>query len=175
MSLQHIGIFGPGQSGKTTLAKATAYDLAKNHGFGTLVLDPNGDDWKSALYSTKNEADFWPVVWSSYRCVVVVEEATETIARNKDLTGLFTRVRHRGHKLMIVGHSGTNLLPLMREQIHFLHLFRTSEQAAKIWAETMAEDRLMLATSLRRYEFVRCIQFGNTDGSNLVEKCKLKI
>lgn len=175
MALQHIGIFGPGQSGKTTLAKEISRSMRERHGFSSLVLDPNEDDWKHALFATNNEEKFWSVVWKSSRCLIVVEEATETIARNKDLIGLFTRIRHRGHKLCIIGHNGTNLLPIMREQIHFLHLFRQPQASARLWADTMAEEGLMQATTLKRYEFLRCIQFGNTDGSNLLQKRKLKV
>ena len=176
MSLQHCGIFGPGQSGKTTLAKQLVKQMSARHGFSSLVLDPNREKWEGAAYCTDDEEQFWKTVWASEKCFVVAEEATETIARDKSLTRIFTRIRHNGHKLCIIGHNGTNLLPIMREQIHYLHLFRQPEASAKLWADTMAEDRLMRATSLRRYEFVRCIQFGDTaTGDNLVETCKLKL
>lgn len=175
MSKQHIGIFGPGQSGKTTLAKSVSESMQKRHGFDSLVLDPNGEHWKASKFTTTDEEAFWPVVWKSERCLIVVEEATEMIARNKDLIGLFTRIRHKGHKLMVIGHNGTNLLPIMREQIHFLFLFRQPFASAKLWSDTMAEDRLIQATTLKQYEFLRCIQFGDTDGNNLIQRNKLNL
>lgn len=174
MPLQHIAVMGPGQSGKSTLAKEIVRGMSDN-GYDTLVLDPNMEKWDRAKVVMKDEVKFFDLVWKSERCLVVIEEATMTIARDKDLIDLFTRVRHQGHKLCIVGHSGMNLLPIMREQIHFLYLFRQNENACKVWADVMSERRLMDATNLKRYEFLRCIQFGAKDGSNLVSKGTLKI
>lgn len=166
---QHVGVFGPGQSGKTTLVKAMVKALAKE-GFKSMAIDPNGEDWGPDTEVFTNPELFFAEAWKRERMILVIEEATETINRDKGLTSLFTRIRHRGHKLIVVGHSGTNLLPIMREQIHFLHLFRQSPQAAALWAETFADERIMEATTLAQYEFLRCINFGAKNRQHLIEK-----
>ena len=175
MSKQHVGIFGPGQSGKTTLAKAVLRSMAKQ-GFGALVLDFNADpDWGVHCDVFTNEKLFWKTVWNCQRKMICVEEATETIARKKNLIPVFTRLRHMGHKLMVVGHSGSNLLPIMREQCHTLYLFRQPLESAEIWANTMCEPRIAECIDLAQFEFLRCILFGGNDRRNLVEKNILTI
>ena len=172
--VQHVGIFGPGQSGKTTLAKALSKSMAKL-GIETMLLDPNGEEWGRHAKSFTDEAKFWPEVWRAEKKFIICEEATETIARNTDLISVFTRIRHRGHKLCIVGHSGTNLLPIMRQQFHALYLFRQSEKACGIWAEEFMDKRIHLAATLKRYEFLRCIMFGEKNGDILIQKNKLTL
>jgi len=166
---QHIGIFGPGQSGKTTLAKVVIKAMEKE-GYDALAIDLNDEYGGGKIETFQDEELFWKKVYSTTRKLIIVEEATETIARSQELIPVFTRIRHRGHKLLIVGHSGTNLLPIMREQIHFLHLFRQSPQAAAIWAETFADERIMLSTTLAQYQFLRCVNFGDGKGQHLIEK-----
>jgi len=172
--IMHAGIFGPGQSGKTTLAKALSKSMAKL-GTETMLLDPNGEDWGKHAECFTDEEKFWWHVWKSEKKFIICEEATETIARNKDLIGVFTRIRHRGHKLCIVGHSGTNLLPIMRQQLHALYLFKQSAKACAIWAEDFMDERIHAATTLKQYEFLRCIMFGGKDGNSIVQKNKLTL
>lgn len=172
--VMHAGIFGPGQSGKTTLAKALSKAMARL-GTKTKLLDPNGENWGNHASCYTNEDEFWWNVWKSEKCFIICEEATETIARNKDLISVFTRIRHRGHKLCIVGHSGTNLLPIMRQQFHALYLFRQSAKACDIWAEEFMDVRIQQAATLKRYEFLRCIMFGEKNGDILIQKNKLTI
>lgn len=172
--VQHVGIFGPGQSGKTTLARALVKAMAKL-GIKALILDPNGEDWGESAEVFQDEEKFWYAVWTSKKKFIVCEEATETIARNKDLISVFTRIRHLGHKLCISGHSGTNLLPIMRQQFHALYLFRQSEKACSIWADEFMDKRIQLATTLKKYEFLRCIMFGQKDGDILIQKNKLTL
>jgi hypothetical protein len=172
--IQHVGIFGPGQSGKTTLAKALVKSMSK-HGIDSLVLDPNGEDWGRSAKSFTDEEEFWSAVWKDKKKFVVCEEATETIARNQELIPVFTRIRHLGHKLCISGHSGTNLLPIMRQQFHALYLFKQSAKACAMWAEDFMDERIHQATTLRKFEFLRCIMFGAPDGDTLIQKNKLTL
>ena len=126
----------------------------------TLVLDPNNDaDWGPHSRVFTDEEQFWSTVWKSERCLVIAEEAAETIARNKELIAVFTRLRHRHHILMVIGHSGTNLLPVMRQQIDTLYLFRQGEKASKIWAEDAMEQKLLATVSLNQYEFIYSKRF----------------
>lgn len=156
MSRLHVGIFGPGDSGKTTLAKQLSLSMYQNGGFRSLVLDPNREDWGRHAFVTDNDEQFQKVFWAEKRCFCIIEEATETIARDNAKNSLFTRGRHRGHKICVSGHSGTNLLPIHRNQLHTLFLFRQPVSAAKIWMELFTDESIMQCVSLKQYEFLHC-------------------
>ncbi len=150
----HVGIFGPGLSGKTTLAKALSRAYSKQK-IASIVLDINGEKgWGDCATVFTDEAEFWACVWASKSCMIFVDEAAETIARDNEKTALFTRVRHCGHKLHVMGHNATNLLPVHRQQLSTLYLFKQSPKSAAIWAEEMAEDRLKKAVNLEQYQFI---------------------
>lgn len=152
----NAGIFGPKLSGKTTLAKKLSRDLYCKTGMRSLILDPHEESWGEHAHVTPDEEKFWRGVWASQGCLVIVEEAAATIRRERDLVPVFTRLRHCNHRLIVVGHSGMDLLPVMRQQLDVIYLFRQPESAAKVWAETFAEKGLLAATELRQYEFIRC-------------------
>lgn len=168
------GIFGPKLSGKTTLAKELSRQFWIQHRIKSLVLDINGDTWgqQAMVFKDGSEAGqkaFWEVVWKAQDCLIIVDEATTTINRNADLTDVFTRLRHNHHKLLVIGHSGMNLLPIMREQLDTIYLFRQSEPAAKYWSESMARKELLGAAQLNQYEFLQATTYGN------VMRRKLKV
>lgn len=150
------GVFGPKYSGKTTLARSISREYWTRCKMRTLVLDPNNDDWtqeKQAKAFT-DEAAFWQAVWSTRGCLIVVEESAATIRRERTLVPVFTRIRHY-HKLLVIGHNGTDLLPVMREQIDVIYLFRMPMKAAALWAETFTDVSLIQSVSLQQFEFIR--------------------
>lgn len=149
------GIFGPSLSGKTTLAKALSMAYWAKSKIRSLVLDPNQEQWGAQAWVTTDEEKFWDVAWKTTGSLVIVDESTETINRDKGLVAVFTRLRHRQHKLLVIGHSGVNLLPIMRQQIDELFLFKTSPKAAAIWAEELAQPGFLAATELGQYEFLQ--------------------
>src|SRR3974390_3483489 len=110
------GIFGISLSGKTTLSKHISALYASRYKIPSLVLDPNSEAYGPHATVTSDEASFWETVWKNKNCLVIVDEAAETINSEKDLIPVFTRMRHLGHKLLVIGHRATNLLPIMREQ-----------------------------------------------------------
>lgn len=150
------GIFGPKLSGKTTLARALARAYYVRAGRRALVFDPHLEPWGNHAFVTADEEKFWPVVWRETGYLVVVEEAAATIRRERELVPVFTRLRHNNHKLLVIGHSGMDLLPVMRQQLDEIYLFRQPEKAAVVWAETFCEDGLLDAQKLRQFEFLRC-------------------
>jgi hypothetical protein len=115
-----------------------------------------GDEWgpHAKVFTAAQEKEFWEAVWASNRCAVFVDEGTEMIARDKDLIPAFTRIRHNNHKLFVIGHRGESLLPIMRDQITTLFLFRQTEKSAEIWAEQFTDKDIMKATTLKEYEFL---------------------
>lgn len=148
------GIFGPSMSGKTTLAKALSSQYWNTQKIKSLVLDPNSDQWGAHAIVTNDEKKFWDLVWASRKCLVIVEESSETINRDKELTPVFTRMRHSEHKLIVIGHSGASLLPVMRQQFDTLYLFLQGRKAAVTWSEECMSEHLMSCTSLQQYEFL---------------------
>lgn len=159
MSRLHCGIFGPGDSGKTTLAQHLSREFWRR-GIKSLVLDPNREKgWGIQSFVTDDEDVFQRMFWREKSCVCFIEEATETISRDAAKNSLFTRGRHRGHKIVVIGHSGTSLLPVHRIQLHTLFLFRQPESAAEIWAELFADRRIVSCSSLEQYEFLHCELF----------------
>lgn len=160
-SEMHVGIFGPGRSGKTTLAKHLSRAYWMQAGIRSLAWDINGEQWGRQCMMFMHEEPFWRQVWREKSCAVFVDEAAETIKRDSNKTSLFTRIRHRGHKLHVIGHNGTNLLPVQREQISTVYLFRQTEDGARLWADLFTDKRILAATTLARYEFLECHLFGD--------------
>lgn len=167
-----IGIFGPKLSGKSTLSRKLSEAYWNRNQIKTLVLDPNTDEWHKwgpHAWVTNEEEKFWAAVWKAQNCLVVVDEAATTIRREPDLIPVFTRLRHNHHRLIVIGHSGMDLLPVMRQQFDTLYLFRQPKSAAKVWMDVFAEERLIECTTLRQFEFIKCQLYGEP------RKMKLKI
>jgi molybdopterin-guanine dinucleotide biosynthesis protein len=155
MESVNIGIFGPKLSGKTTLAISLSKRFWRMRKRRSFVLDPNLDpNWGEQAWVTDDEPKFWAAVWKTQDALVIVDEASETINRDKGLIAVFTRLRHLHHVLLVIGHSGINLLPIMREQIDTLYLFHTSAKAASLWADDMAQPGFREAVQLRQFEFL---------------------
>jgi ABC-type molybdenum transport system ATPase subunit/photorepair protein PhrA len=155
-NLRNIGVFGPTLSGKTTLAKVIARNYwTKNH-IQSLCLDIQHDSWSESVWTTDKEDLFWDQVWKQNNKLIIVDDGSATINRNKDLLSAFTMLRHRGHHLLIIGHNGTDLLPAMRRALHKLYLFRQSEKASQLWAEDFTDKRILAAAQLQQYEFLYC-------------------
>jgi len=152
----HVGIFGPGLSGKTTLAKYLSRRYWALNGIKSIVLDIHREDWGPQAWVTDNEHQFLRMVAMETKCAVWVEEASQTIKRDKTKGHLFTSIRHRGHRMHVVGHSVSSLLPEMREQLQTLFLFRQSPEALDYWVNLLSDKRIYSAAQLAQYEFLWC-------------------
>jgi phosphate starvation-inducible protein PhoH len=148
------GIAGPKLSGKTTLAKHLAAEYWRREKVRALVLDINADKWPEGCLTMSDEEKFWDIVWNAKGCLVIVDEASTVIQRDKELIPVFTRLRHRQHRLIVICHSAVDLLPQMRAQFDTLYLFRQSEKSAGIWAECFTQKELVAASELQQYEFI---------------------
>jgi hypothetical protein len=159
--LTNGGIFGPKLSGKTTLAVQVSRLHWIRHRMRSLVLDPWLTNFGPQAWVTKDEDAFWRATWSAKEgSLVIVDESTRMIARNQDLIPVFTELRHKHHKLLVIGHDGVNLLPIMRAQIDTLYLFRSTKKAATIWAENFTQDGLLEAMQLGQHEFLFTVSYG---------------
>jgi hypothetical protein len=155
------GIFGPTLAGKTTLAKKLCALQFAQHKRRSLVLDPWTDSWgeHAEVFHTNQQAEFWVKVWSSQNQFVIVDEAATTISRDSDLVPAFTQMRHNGHRFLVIGHNGVDLLPAMRHALHYVFLFRQSEPAARCWVDEFAEPQIEDCARLQQYEFLYCRRF----------------
>ena len=157
-------IIGPSLCGKTTLAQSLSRTYESKFKMQALVLDPwLHKNWGQHAIVTNDEEKFWKLAWASKRCLVVVDEAAATIRRDRSLAPVFTMLRHNEHKLLVMGHSGADFLPAMRQQFDTLYLFRTDRDAAEIWAKLFTDKRLYEAEHLQQYEFIRKLSFRDPE------------
>ena len=167
--IHHIGIFGRRLSGKTTLTiRLLGGSYAVEGRFG-VVLDPKLGQhvWGRHCYVT-NDRERWLRKWQHPQCRncnVVWEETSTSLQRDPKFVEVFTaKAGEHGHRLIVTGHSGTALLPVMREQITEIFLFRQSKNEAEMWAELFADERIKnLAMTLNpdRREYLH-VRFGGT-------------
>lgn len=151
------GIFGISLSGKTTLAKQISRQYAEEMQIPSIVLDPHIEVYGDHATVTADEELFWKTAWESKTpLIVIVDEAAATLRRERDLVPVFTRMRHHKHRLLVIGHNGTDLLPVMRQQFDTLYLFRQPSKAAEIWADLFSEPDLLQAGSLNQFEYLHC-------------------
>lgn len=156
MATLGVGLFGPSLCGKTTLGKTLSRGYYLRGGIRSIVLDPNLEKWGPQAFVTADRAVFFKMVKAERSCAVYIEESSEMLDRDSEMTWLFTRIRHYGHRIHVSGHSGMSLLPVMREQLQTLAIFRVNEDALKIWARLFSEKKIFQASTLKQYEFLWC-------------------
>ena len=158
----HVGIFGPTRCGKTTLAQALAAEYVKN-GRACLVCDPLNARWPAAHWQTTSAAALVAKAQASRSCMIFIEEASLSIARDRSLSWLFTTAGNPqagGHVTHIIGQDGASLLPAMRQQLSTVYLFRCHPDLAETWARQFADPAIAAtAPTLQRYEFLKIRAF----------------
>lgn len=161
------------QSGKTTLARKIAWHFWRQKGQRSIYFDPKHDParnwWPECGTIFYDESLFWDAAWKNENLVVVVDEAAVSIARNRDLMSVFTMMNGRHHRLIVVGHSGSDLLPAMRQQIGYLFLFRQAEEAADMWRQQFSDVTIMQSTTLAQYEFLMAARFKQSQRFQLTK------
>lgn len=173
--IQHVGVFGRRLSGKTTLVIELLKQWHRAEGRYGVVLDPKAQqhNWGAHCWVTK-EREQWLAKWQDPRCRfcnVVWEETSTTLKRDADLVDVFTaKAGEHAHRLIVTGHTGMALLPVMRWQIGELFLFRPAEDEAEEWSRIFMDRRIStLAASLdfQRREFLH-VRMGQPP-----RKCRL--
>jgi len=158
---KRIGVFGESENGKSTLVKAMCLEFWRQHHKLTLVLEAFVSPWHPGAWVTNNEENFREAVNRKRGCVVVIEDASATIAADKTFNPFFTCIRHNDHDLIVVGHDGCDLLPAMRQNLNELILFLQTERTVKIWKDCQPSMKgIELALTLDRYCFVHCKKFS---------------
>jgi hypothetical protein len=177
----NAGIFGMKRSGKTTLARKLIWHFWRTKQQRALVLDPKGEWWpecatvfKIVPGGTPEQTydqnagvikTFWDTVWANTSCVVVVDEAAMTISRDRNLMPAFTMMNSRKHRFVVVGHSGADLLPGMRQQLDYLFLFLQSGNAAEMWRDEFNDEHFQTgvhvadAITLGQFEYICASRF----------------
>jgi hypothetical protein len=166
--LVHASIIGPTLCGKTTLAQYLCDDFTKN-GVKCLVLDPYNGIWNCA-YQTRSITEFIRIAKQSRSCALFFDEIGQLDMRDKEHEWLVTGSRHWGHVAHMIGQSGIQMTPLARSSMTRLYLFKSDKDTADFWRKTFVDDRIMQATTLARFEFLRCEMFGQVTRSNLLLK-----
>lgn len=153
---KRFGVFGASESGKSTLARKISLHLWNSEKRPSIVLDPVSKSslWGKHCKVFTDDAKFWEYIFKARNCLVIVEDSSATINRDNELNGVFTTLRHQGHKLLVIGHSANNLLPQMRDQLQRIFLFLQNEDSIKKWETVFPGANLLPATQLKQYEFI---------------------
>lgn len=152
---KRFGIFGASESGKSTLAKKISAVIFQKENRRSLVLDPlSRDNWGSHATVYTDEKKFWDDIFKLKNNLVIVDDASKTINRDRELSPVFTALRHNGHKLLVVGHDSGNLLPEMRAQLQRVFLFLQNQDSIDNWEVIFPGHDLSPAKKLGQYEFL---------------------
>ncbi len=160
-----FGVFGPSESGKSTLAQKISLEFFIRQKRFTVALlrstsDKTANGWGKHSRLFYDAGQFLEVVRTTQNCLIVVEDASATIGGDKEFTDLFTCIRHQGHKLLVVGHHASNLSPEMRDGIQRIFLFLQNKDAIQsYWSNIFPGHDLTCATRLQQYEFVTCANY----------------
>lgn len=169
-NLHHVAIVGRRLSGKTTLLiefLRASWERERRYG---VVLDPKigQHQWGTHCYVTADR-EKWLSKWQDRQCRncnIVWEETSTTLKRDADYVDVFTaKAGAHGHRLIITCHTGAALLPVMRDQITEIFLFRQSRNEAEKWAEQFTNPHIVeVACSLNydRREFIH-VRMGQND------------
>jgi hypothetical protein len=161
-------IMGPSLSGKTTLGIDISRNYWRQDSMRSLVFSPiDPAKWGNQAWVCKDEVRYWKAVETTNDCLCIVDDASVTIRREKDLLGMFTTLRHRRHKLLVIGHTASDLLPAMRKQIDTIFLFWQDQKEAETWERLFPRSNLSFAFHLQQFEFLRCVRFGETQRNKL--------
>jgi hypothetical protein len=156
-----LGVFGEHHCGKTTLVKKLCAEIWRTRSQPTLALDPYSSLVALHVWSTSIEEDFKAAVWKKKNHLVVIEDASSTIQRDREFAPFFTCITHNFHDVIVVGHDATDLLPTMRRNFDELFLFNQTSDSVKHWTAAQPSMKgLELSVGLGRFEFVHCIKFA---------------
>jgi GTPase SAR1 family protein len=159
---QRIGVMGPSMCGKSTLVQTLSHEYFLREKRQTIALVPMDKSiaaWGAHSRVFRDREQFLDFVQETINCLIVVEDASVTINKDRDVNFLFTTIRHQGHKLIVVGHHATNLTPQMRDGIERLFLFAQNKDSLELWQNIFPQIDFSQALTLQRYEFFSCANF----------------
>lgn len=175
---KRYGIFGASESGKSTLAKKISAHFWTMEKRPSIVLDPVArDNWGGHAKVFGNDESFWRYIDLENQrdqklvpknCLVIVDDSSVTINRDNALNGVFTVMRHKGHKLLVIGHSAQNLLPQMRHQLQRVFLFRQTLKSVDAWKDLFVTDsNLDVLSHLQQFQYATVANHTDIEIFNL--------
>lgn len=160
----HGLILGPTKCGKSTLAHAIAKDY-QTHGVNSLVFDPHMQSWPvPSQHQFTDLEKFLAVARRSQRCALFIEEAGEALGRGRiarQSQWITTGSRKWGHTAYLLAQEAQQLLPVIRSCCARGFIFRQSKRNAEMLVNDFADERLMQATTLGRFEFLYAEKMGD--------------
>lgn len=158
-----IGIAGESECGKSTLAKALSREIWRVKKIPSLIYDPRKYSWGNHAWVSGDESDWRAAVEKKRGCLVIIEDASETINRDREFSKFFTCIRHQLHWLMVLCHDATDLLRPMRRNLNELYLFNQTPDAVEMWKESQPSMRgLELSIGLPQFTFIHSRKFSQT-------------
>lgn len=160
----HTAVIGPGRSGKTTAMMVIAA-AARREGIDVLALDPNLSDWPASCdasgrkFITHDVELFYRWAQEARRCLLIIDECGESLARDRKYSWFSTRSRHFGHHAVFGAQRWTMLLPDIRIQCDELYCFRQPPNEAELLARDFVDETLRGAVALPQYCFMHKLPF----------------
>jgi hypothetical protein len=149
----HTIVTGPSSCGKTSLVRAIV-GAAQRQRVGVIALDPELNNWWRTAYLTDAPARFLAWARAAQRCVLVVEEAKETLARDPQYSWLTTRSRKWGHHCIVIAQRYTMVLPDLRASCDEIYTFRQGARDVDAIVDHFTDETLRAASDLQQYEFL---------------------
>lgn len=143
-------------SGKTTLGKQFCESFYRRS-IPTLVLHKPREPWpvNFASWQTEDPDEFLYkfVRVQSHACFM---ELADGLVDKYDsrFHACFTQGRHDGHRCFYLSQRAATVHPAIRENCESLYLFTVDWDAAKIWATTFVDKKLLDAPNLKPHEFL---------------------
>lgn len=150
-------IMGGSECGKTTLARFLAARHWQRDRLASIVFDPwkREHRWGNYCWVTSDLKRFESAVWGAKKPYAIVwDESTSTLNRDAEKIQFFTAIRHKHPAFYVLGHHYTALLPVMRDSLTEVYLFRQAQASAEKWADQLADREVIQSVDLAQYEFL---------------------
>jgi hypothetical protein len=156
----YFGCLGQGKSGKTTLCKQMAAGFRKG-GVGVLALTLPHDNWPAANWQTSDPARFVTMFNKAEKCACFIEFSDASVGKyNTAFSDMFTKGRHRGHRVFGIAQRHTQIHPTIRDQWDAFWLFSCGIKTADILADEFGDAAILEAATYPRYKYLlkrRCL------------------
>lgn len=154
--MPHGAIIGMTTSGKTFLARKMARQF-RAQGIPTLVLHKPREPWHAseASWQTSDPDAFLQKFAATKSHACFMELSDSRVDKFDDrFHKCFTEGRHDGHRCFYLSQRAATVHPAIRENCESLYLFTVDWDAAKIWATTFVDKKLLDAPTLERHWFL---------------------
>ncbi|MCF3650176.1 hypothetical protein [Synoicihabitans lomoniglobus] len=152
----HVGIIGPSLFGKSHVGKRLSLTYWQRERRRSIVFDTRSANWGNHSLVFTDKAKFLEACWRYRSCAVFCDDFGDHFERDKEVTPMFTSLRHQFHQLHAMTHVWQDMLPKQRNQLGTLFLFWQTRESAESIAREWSDSRLLESTRLPKYEFLHC-------------------